>query len=219
MTLEFLKIIPLRIFNRFWLKQMNIQLMILISWWENLFKNMVREIIALRGRKVEFKNCFFVKSKTKMGRRKNSNVNIQGTCIFFFTYNIEKTDNIQPFKVKCMYVPVHVKPKTAQRRVFFVFVQEKTVKFNISLLLFQDICPLSNCNPFIPCIFVLQVSHPLQQSLLKSMINRKVQVNMNYKFKKIMPMHVLELNVNNQRCVVRSGKKKREIILKKIHFV
>lgn len=135
MTLEFLKIIPLRIFNRFWLKQMNIQLMILISWWENLFKNMVREIIALRGRKVEFKNCFFVKSKTKMGRRKNSNVNIQGTCIFFFTYNIEKTDNIQPFKVKCMYVPVHVKPKTAQRRVFLSLYKRK-----LSSLIYHYFC-------------------------------------------------------------------------------
>lgn len=53
MTLDFLKIIPLRIFNRIWLKQMNIQLKILISWLEDLFKNMVRKIIALSGRKVE----------------------------------------------------------------------------------------------------------------------------------------------------------------------
>lgn len=73
-----------------------------------------------------------------------------------------------------MYVCTCIAKNSIKMR-FFVIVEEKTTdKFNISLLLFQDICPPGKCHPFMPFVFVLQVSHPLQQSLLKSMTNRKV---------------------------------------------
>lgn len=73
-----------------------------------------------------------------------------------------------------MYVFTYIAKNGIYMR-FFVIVEEKsTDKFNISLLLFQDICPPGKCHPFIPFVFVLQVFHPLRQSLLKFMTNRKV---------------------------------------------